>query len=59
MVDQEATNQLQQRFGLPERMGASLACPSSGHAKPDVLSGALSPSRNSEGKCNPGSTGRE
>jgi len=41
MVDQEATNRLQQRFGLHERMGVSLACPSSGHTEPDVLSGAL------------------
>ena len=57
-VDQEAIDQLQQRFGLQEQMGVSLARPSSGHAEPDVLSGALSLSRNSEGKCNPGSTGR-
>jgi len=48
---------MQQRYGLPERMGVSLACPSSGHADPDVLLGALSLSRPSEGKWNPGSAG--
>jgi hypothetical protein len=49
---------MQQRYGLQERTGASLAYPSSEHAGPDVLFGALSLSRPSEGKCNPGSTGR-
>jgi len=49
---------MQQRYGLQERMGASLACPSSGHAESDTLIRGLSLLRNSEGTCYSGSTGR-
>jgi len=49
---------LQQRYGLQERQSVSLVLPSSGHADPEVLFGALRLSRNSEGKCYPGLTGR-
>jgi hypothetical protein len=48
---------LQQRYGLQERQSVSLALPTSGHAEPDVSFKVLSPSRNSEGNYNPGSTG--
>jgi len=48
---------MQQRYGLQERMGASLACPSSGHAESDTLIRGLSLLRNSEGIYNSGSTG--
>lgn len=50
---------MQQRYGLQERQSVSLALPSSGHAEPDVPLWVLSLSRTSEGKCNPGSTGRK
>lgn len=50
---------MQQRYGLQERQDVSLVLPASGHAEPDVPLGVLSPSRTSEGKCNPGSTGRK
>ena len=49
---------MQKRYGLQERQSVSLALPTSGHAEPDVSFEVLSLSRNSEGKCNPGSTGR-
>jgi hypothetical protein len=50
---------MQQRYGLQERQDVSLVLPASGHAEPDVPLGVLSLSRTSEGKCNPGSTGRK
>jgi len=58
-VDQEATNRLQQRFGYKNRRVFPWPVLLPGTPKPDVLSGALSLSRNSEGKCNPGLTGRK